>query len=62
LETAIDLLYGTIAGLREQLFATAFGVTWLVLAFYVPILWVSLAMTVWQLYSRRRERLALASA
>jgi len=29
LETVADLLYGTIAGLHEQLFEKAFGVTWL---------------------------------
>jgi hypothetical protein len=59
LETAVDLLYGTVAGLHEQLFEKAFGVTWLILAFYVPMLWVSLALTVWQLYSRRSESLSL---
>jgi hypothetical protein len=62
LETVIDLLNGTVAGLHEQLFEKAFGVTWLILAFYVPLLWVSLGLIVWQLYSRRSEKLSLASA
>jgi hypothetical protein len=62
LETVIDLLNGTIAGLNEQIFEKAYGVTWMILAFYVPLLWVSLGLTVWQLYSRRSETLTLASA
>jgi hypothetical protein len=60
LETLADLLYGTVAGLHEQIFEKAFGVTWMILAFYVPILWVSLGLIIWQLYSRRSEELALA--
>jgi predicted metal-binding membrane protein len=37
-------------------------VTWLILTFYVPLLWVSLGLIVWQLYSRQRERLSFARA
>src|SRR5262249_35949273 len=48
-ETVFDLINATIAGVREQLFATASGVTWLILTFYVPLLWVSLCLIVWQL-------------
>jgi len=55
LETVADLLYGTVAGLQEQIFEKAFGITWMILAFYVPLLWVSLALTIWQLLSRRSE-------
>ena len=54
--TIVDLVNATIAGVREQLFATASGLTWLILTFYVPLLWVSLGLIVWQLYSRRQER------
>jgi hypothetical protein len=60
--TAIDLVNATIAGVREQLFAKASGLTWLILTFYVPLLWVSLGLVVWQLYARRDEPLALARA
>ena len=56
-ETVFDLVNSTIAGVREQLFATASGVTWLILTFYVPLLWVSVGLIVWQLYSRRDEPL-----
>jgi hypothetical protein len=61
-ETIFDLVSSTTAGIREQLFATASGVTWLILTFYVPLLWVSLGLIVWQLYARRQEPLALARA
>ena len=61
-ETLFDLVSSTVAGVREQLFATASGVTWLILTFYVPLLWVSLGLIVWQLYARRQEPLVLARA
>ncbi len=61
-ETAFDLANSTIAGVNEQLFATAAAVTWLILTFYVPLLWVSLGLIVWQLYSRQREPLSFARA
>ena len=60
--TVFDLVNSTIAGVREELFATASSVTWLILTFYVPLLWVSLGLIVWQLYARRWEPLALARA
>lgn len=49
---ALDLANSTIVGMREQLFASASGVTWLILTFYVPLLWVSLALLVWRLWLR----------
>lgn len=61
-ETTFDLVNATIAGIREGLFATASGVTWLILTFYVPLLWVSLGLIAWQLFSRRQAPLALADA
>jgi hypothetical protein len=54
-ETLVDLIMATLAGIREQLLAAAFGVTWLILTFYVPVLWVSLGAILWQLIARRRE-------
>jgi len=50
---ALDLLNSTVLGMREQLFASASGVTWLILTFYVPLLWVTLALLVGQLWLRR---------
>src|SRR5262245_9019163 len=49
---ALDLSNSTVVGMREQLFASASAVTWLILAFYVPLLWISLALLVWQLWHR----------
>ena len=53
--TIADLVNATIAGVREQLFQAAFGITWLILTFYVPLLWVTVSALVWQLYTRRDE-------
>jgi hypothetical protein len=56
-ETAFDLVYTSILGVREQLYESASAVTFLIVAFYVPLLWVTLGLVVWQLYSRRHEAL-----
>jgi hypothetical protein len=52
-QTVLDLANSTIAGVTENLFDSASGVTWLILTFYVPILWISLGLIVWQLLRRR---------
>jgi hypothetical protein len=59
-ETVVDLAYTTILGVREHLYTTASAVTFLIVAFYVPLLWMSGALMAWQLYSRRREPLESA--
>jgi hypothetical protein len=51
----VDLLNATVLGIREEAFATAHAVTWLILTFYVPVLWTSLVLLVWQLVARRSE-------
>jgi hypothetical protein len=56
IESVVDLTNAGVLGLRENLFASASGVTWLILTFYVPMLWISLALIVWQLLSRRSEK------
>jgi hypothetical protein len=58
-ETALDLAMGSIGGVNEHLFETASAVTWLILVFYVPLLWVTLGLIVWQLSARRGEPLGL---
>jgi len=55
--TFADLANSTAAGVRERLFETASGVTWMILTFYVPVLWISLLLIVWQLLQRRNEPL-----
>jgi hypothetical protein len=60
--TAADLLNAAVGGMRETLFGSAQGVTWLILAFYVPALWVTLGFIVWQLLSRRHSHEPASSA
>jgi hypothetical protein len=59
-ETVFDLVYTSYLGVREHLYETASAVTFLIVTFYVPLLWVSLGLVVWQLHSRRHEALAFA--
>jgi hypothetical protein len=48
-ETLVDLVNATIQGIRNEVFTTANGVTWVILNFYVPLLWVTLALIFWRL-------------
>jgi hypothetical protein len=57
-ETGIDLLNALVMGIRAHALETAHAVTWLILNLYVPVLWVSFGLLVWQLVSRRSEDLA----
>jgi hypothetical protein len=57
-ETLADTVKNVSNGVHEHLIGRANGVTWLVLAFYVPMILVSLGLVVWQLYARRGEPLA----
>jgi len=57
IESAADLLNATLMGIREQAFESAHAVTWLILTFYAPALWTTLALLVWQLVTRRGEKL-----
>jgi hypothetical protein len=61
-ETALDTVANVSGGIREHLFGAANGVTWMVVSIYVPLLMVSLGLTVWQLLSRRGEPLARSIA
>ncbi len=56
-ETLIDTVTNVTDGIRERLFGAANGVTWMVVTFYVPLLMVSMGLTIWQLYTRRGEAL-----
>jgi hypothetical protein len=58
IESLIDLGNATVGGIRENALETASAVTWLILSFYVPGLWVSAGIMVWQLVTRRGEALA----
>jgi hypothetical protein len=55
--TAFDLVNASIGGMREGALGSAVAVTWLILTFYVPLLYTSLGLIVWQLVRRARESL-----
>ncbi len=55
--TAVDLVSGSVGGVREGALGVASGVTWVILTFYVPLLYTTLGLIVWQLLRRRRESL-----
>jgi hypothetical protein len=59
-ETVLDLVYTSFLGAQEQLYASASNLTWLIVSFYVPLLWVDLGLIAWQMYARRDEPLSLA--
>src|SRR4030095_11532814 len=56
--TVLDLGNAAVAGIREELFDKAADVTWLILTFYVPLLWVRSVLVPWHLGTRRREQVA----
>ena len=58
IESALDLINGSILGVRHHATDTAHDLTWVILNFYVPVLWGSLVLMLWQLTSRRTELLA----
>jgi len=53
-ETVVDLGSALAVGVGEDLFERASGVSFLILTFYVPILWITIALMVWQLATRAR--------
>jgi hypothetical protein len=50
--TVLDLGNAAVMGVREHLFDKAADVSWLILTFYVPALWVSVALVAWRLWTR----------
>ena len=56
-----DLVSATIAGIANELTETATDLSWFILAFYVPFLWITSVMLFWQLITRRDESLDRAS-
>lgn len=55
--SAVDLVNASIGGTREGALSSAVAVTWLILTFYVPILYTSLGLIIWELVHRRQEAL-----
>jgi hypothetical protein len=54
-ESVLDLGYGAVLGIRHHATDTAHDLTWVILNFYLPMLWVSLVLAAWQLITRRGE-------
>lgn len=57
LETVYDTITNIQGGVHEQLMGAASGVTWMVLTYFVPMVVVSCALLISQLYARRGEAL-----
>ena len=53
--TVVDLGNAALGGLREGAFETATDVSWLILTFYVPLLWITTALVAWLVTTRSRE-------
>ena len=53
--TIADLALAAVEGVREELFGVVSDVTWMTLTFYVPLLWVTTILAIWQIVSRRHE-------
>ncbi len=53
--TIIDLANALITGIANDLLGLTTDVSWLIVTFYVPILWVSIALIAWLLITRGRE-------
>lgn len=53
----VDLISATAVGVSEHLLDTASNWSWVILAVYVPFLWMASVLTFWQLLTRRREPL-----
>jgi hypothetical protein len=50
--TVLDLSSAAVMGIREDLFDKAADVSWQILTFYVPALWVSVVLVAWRLWTR----------
>jgi hypothetical protein len=57
IETVLDFGSGTIGYIRAGTMGDINGPSWLVVAFYLPIVEVAVGLTIWQLITRRREPL-----
>jgi hypothetical protein len=56
--TVLDLGNAAVMGIREGLFDKATDVSWLILTFYVPALWVTVVLVAWALWTRRGDPIA----
>ena len=59
-ETAVDFALGTVRLIHAGAIGDINGTSWLIVAFYLPIVQVALVLTIWQLVTRRTEPLFTA--
>jgi hypothetical protein len=57
IETVLDFGSGTIGYIRAGTIGDINGTSWLVVAFYLPIVEATVGLTIWQLITRRGEPL-----
>lgn len=57
IETILDFGSGTVSYIRDGTIGGINGTSWLVVAFYLPIVEVAVGLTIWQLLTRRGEPL-----
>jgi hypothetical protein len=57
IETVLDFGSGTVGYIRAGTIGDINGTSWLVVAFYLPIVEVAVGLTIWQLLTRRGEPL-----
>ncbi len=60
--TVIDLANALVEGVREELLGKATDVSWLILTFYVPLLWVTIGLLGWLVLTRRDETISSVPA
>lgn len=53
--TVVDLANALVRGIENDLLGKATDTSWLILTFYVPLLWVTIALAAWLLATRGRE-------
>jgi hypothetical protein len=59
--TVVYLANALITGIRNDLLGLTTDVSWLIVTFYVPVLWVSIALITWLLWTRGKEDWASAA-
>jgi hypothetical protein len=60
IETVVDMGSGTIALIRAGTIGDVNGTSWLIVAFYLPVVQVAVGLSIWQLITRRSEPLFAA--
>ena len=57
IETFVDMGLGTVSLIRDGSIGGINGTSWLIVVFYLPIVQVATALSIWQLITRRGESL-----